>query len=487
MRFALAVLLLVGCGRSREADPAVSTRRDSNLVDLVPPQAQGNVGSHLGTVLVHCDDDFLAAGVDGLVWADSNVAPFLDPAPQAEVLSCVGPSPHLAVAGGSNGLWRYSLSTWEQISDAGVTVFARQAGAQTVIVVGQTTRVLSGVMSFNVGGRVAGAAWSRSGSEFVVVTSTAATLFDWSGTSVSMRANVAAPMGETFASTVALADLHPAQGLEVAVGLADGGVLIFNEFNASPLLRYDFGSSLAIEGSYSGGLDALMVGDPEAGRVVLMVGDAGVQDWSFPDAGRFGATVATGLGMNLRDLAVGAPDYGGGSGAVFLYRRFRIDPPGTALPCDVAAPCSSPTGTAGVCTSGTCVGGVLCANEAFSCPADWECVLDHCTPIDAGSDAGEADAGAPDAGETDAGVTDAGATDAGATDAGATDAGATDAGETDAGSGTSLDEEVPTEFIASSCAVVEVPMIGVWLVALGALRRKRLSARSSRATRSRRD
>lgn len=480
----LALLGLMACDPGHEPGPATALRRDADLVGLILPAFEGTANSRMGTLVLRCDDDFLATGVDRVVWGERNMGAFPPLAPQAELLSCTGPVPHLVLAGGSGGLWRYVSPSWELVSDAGVQLYVRHPTEQTVIVSNSTTRVLSSIFSFPVGAAASGAAWSESGDDFAVVGATQAQLYGWTGSGVTLTSTINARPGTAFTSAIAVGDLGPTPGLEIAVGLVDGGVEIFSE-SSSSLLRFDFGSSVAIESDYSGGIDGLLVGDPERDRVLLMVGDASVRSWEFPDAGLFGHAVASRTGFTTRDVAVGSPGFAAGAGAVFTYRRFRLDPPGTASLCDVSAPCSTPTGTAGVCTAGTCVGGVVCIDQLFGCPAGWECLLDRCTPIDAGEpDAGEPDAGEPDAGESDAGEPDAGEPDGGEPDAGEPDAGpdggapdagsSTDAGSSDAGaSATDADGgELPREFIAVTCSTIDASHLSALCVAAWLARRR---------------
>lgn len=466
----VVLLLLAACSPVGETHVTpVQARRDGDFIDVVVPAANGNIGSRLGTVVVHCDDDFLAAGIDGLVWADRNINPLGTLAPQADVLSCTGPAPHLVIAGGTAGLWRYTPGVdWELISDAGVKLFVRHPDEQTMLVSASTSRVQHLMTSQPLGAGSNGASWSAVGTEFALVAPQQVRLFTWVNSSATQFATVTARPGTAFTSAVVVGELNPASGLEVAVGVVDAGIEVFNESGLS-LQRYDFGSSLAIERQYAGLVDGLLIGDPSADRVVLMVGDAGVREWRYPDAGEFGYAIASAESFNARDLAVGSPGYSSGAGAVFLYRSFRLDPSGTALFCDTTVPCSTPSQAPGFCTSGTCIGGVVCIDEVAGCPPGWDCLSDRCTPPDAGA----VDAGVIDAGLFDAGVADAGDADAGDVDAGDGDAGSpADAGNVDAGL---LDGGPPTtsDFLAVACTTVDGGQLTALVLFLVVARRRR--------------
>lgn len=211
--------------------------------------------------------------------------------------------------------------------------------------------------------------------------------------------------GNRTVSAIAIGDLHPAPGPEVAIG-GDGVVDVYSvgprgllytlhgELGVTP----GFGTSLGVDVFDAGAaLRSLWVGSPQEARVYRFFGDAGdfVTEQSAPVGSEFGHSLA--LEAN-GGLLIGAPrlddTFGTGgieAGAVFRDLAARWVPlgaiNGVQLECVSGQQCQ--VGAGMNCRAGVCIGGVVCA------------ALSNCS-LDAGSDAGsDTDAGA-DAG-SDAG------------------------------------------------------------------------------------
>jgi hypothetical protein len=305
-------------------------------------------------------------------------------------------------------------------------------------------------------------------------------------------------------TAVAIGELHPASGLEVAI--ADQGVVEVYATGARSRLLYTlrsefgvpvtgFGTSLAVDRIDAGaGLASLWIGSPFEARIYRFIGDAG----TF--TGELNATFGSEFGHALAieasgGLLVTAPRYtdlmmSGPSeeGAVFRDNPNRWVSLGAIVgvqqECDVTVPCRVPS-SGSTCQIGTCVGGVICANlggptsncgsgdgglstgDGGTNPGDGGTVgVDGGNATDGGSvepeDAGtDVDAGPMDAGSS---VGDAGAPDGGQNrpDAGAT----SDAGMSGADAGVG-----DVRFTTCGCSS---PALGPLLFILLALVRRRV-------------
>jgi hypothetical protein len=475
-RLFVLTFTLAACSPLDPLNPPASARRDAlpgdQTFDL--PLATGLLpGDRLGEHVVDCDDEFYATGSAGVMWAESTPLVFLATSPEVRAPSCLGfGSGHQALVGGNTGLWKLAVGWQRLLNDAGIEAVDRNpsqplwllsTGTNLELMFADAGRISVGIPARN-------AKWDRDGQTFAAVSATNLQLFAWNG-ALSMGPAWPPPSNTQFLGPVAIGEFNPRSGLEFAAVLDTNEVVVFNEFLTTPLLRLPFGSTVATDYDFlSNGdqLDALLVGEPGSSRVQLMVGDASVEAWATTSSNTgFGTAVATKTTVGASRM-VGAPAWTANAGAVFLIPRSLTNLIGDPFECIAGQDCSTPSGSAGSCNYGTCLGGVACIGLTPDCPSGWTCVVDVCVPNgtrpDAGADGGIffddgglfVDAGRPDASTSfDAGVDagtdrDAGAsTDAGTSaDAGPQTDGGTkprdDGGTADAGSS-------PTAFEATGC------------------------------------
>lgn len=444
----LGFLLLLGtCAPARDDAGVmpVRARRDAFPIANYVPATVGGIGSRMGTVTALCDGEFMASGVDGLVWAENNVVNLGVMAPEASVISCAnslfGGGTHSSMAGGPSGLWDFTALSidWEQRSDAGLSSIDRHPTEETWLVARSTSVEVFGVATTGLLMQaVSTARWGPGGRTFAVARADRAALFSYAtGQAPMPLGTFDPPPARAFDDEVAVGEFNPLPGLEVAVTLSNGGVAVYNRSSSRPLYVLREGSALATDEGYLGGLDSLLVGEPANELVRRWVGDASVEDWYLDGGGstEFGFSVAA---DSVRSAyLVGAPGHTSTNGAVYLLDLQAPTPLGQPLECDVLAPCFPPSGTPGQCRFGACVGGVICEATSADCPPGADCVGDVCVwANDAGASPG--DAGAVDAGPADAGA-DAGL-DAGTT---GKDGGAKE--QRDAG------DAPPADFVAIGC------------------------------------
>lgn len=312
-------------------------------------------------------------------------------------------------------------------------------------------------------------------------------------------------------SAIAIGELHPAAGLEIAIA-GDGVVDVYTRSARTQLLYtlrppqpvLNFGASLAIDTVDAGsGFASLWVGSPTEARVYRFFGDAGTfaDEMNAPMGTDFGRSLAVETDGNL---LVGAPLYDG----VFVQEGavFRDSPvdwatlgyiSGPQQQCDVTAPCRVVSSGA-MCFVGTCVGGIVCADlsGAMNCAiANDSGVIDPedggstssdggSASSDGGSASSDGGANSSDAGTADSGfgVVDGGSgvIDSGVLfDAGISRDGGSDAGaEVDAGSGNDAgtpqpEPEAPTpNFTIMPCGCGSSPLAPLFLLGLLFARRR---------------
>ena len=476
MRRLLVALLLgfTGCTSIDEPAPVAALEQaNSGFADLGPGWVGMNTQAHLGSVISTCPGSGFLAGAPG----DDSVG-FLPQGTRVSLMRtgvlssypviCMGtgfslggivggPFAARVSSGGAVGplptppveSLALAVNDWVAVGepDAGVVALFAPIAATALSSPSYTSPAIAG--------NGAAVAW-HSASMLVVANSQSHSVALWPlssspdggvtrGTPVPLLNPDQTYPSSDFGAVLAVGNVALSTGEEIIVAApAIGRVYVYS---ASGVLQLtlsasnSFGASLEVDPRpFAGSLHALWVGEPRLDRVHAFLGDAGTA-FDAPasaDGGLFGAAIAIdSTGM----LAIGAPRYsqnlGDEVGAVY---SFTIDGgllPGVVGQCTAGGDCVLPN-----CTSGVCLGGVLCTpvgDAGSACLATKTCVNHACVFPDAGvpdagvPDAGVPDAGVRDAGTPDAGVRDAGTPDAGARDAGTTDAGARDAGTTDAG------------------------------------------------------
>ncbi|MFT3711567.1 MAG: hypothetical protein QM817_28355 [Archangium sp.] len=380
-----------------DGQESISARRDSLPGDQTfdtPYKAGLLAGDRLGERLVNCDEEFLSSG-SSVMWLESTPLLYVAPSPPDNVaLSCTqNGSVHNYFAGGPSGLWKLvTISGWLRlIGDAGVRSIERHPSQQLwVLALGTDSQLMfADAGRYPLGTPALEARWSRDGSLFAVVNTNHVQLFEWTGTMLSQRGLWVAPSGTQFAGPVALGEFNPRFGLEAAMVMNSGEVLVINQYTPQPLLRIPFGRTVSADYDYlnSAPLDALLVGDPGQSRVVRMVGDASVESWSTTASGtEFGTSISSKVTFG-GDRMVGAPAWAQNSGALFLFPGGSSLLVGDPYECTVGDFCSTPSGVTNVCNYGQCLGGVACMGLISGCPPGWDCLDDQCvsaTPVDAG-------------------------------------------------------------------------------------------------------
>lgn len=468
---ALLLCLAACAGEVEPTDPTGVIRQAVNFTFDGGVRVTGNgLVAHLGTTLASCPTGGYVAGAPGddSVWLSPSSLRLQPPRTVGtEVipypLACLGSGTNnrvlvggpngysLLVDGGSQLISSTRVDSLDTAPGAWLALGAVQPGTVALypnsnIVLGSPTSTTSPAVL----GLGTSVAWTRRG-ELVVGnrTSRTASLFlpdltvdGGAFTALPITLANPFPTGTTseFGAVVAAGNVYPDPGDEFIVSAPGlGKVFIYSGTLLVMTLTgtTSFGSALAVDPrDAGGGLQSLWVGEPETGTVYRYFGDSSTA-YTAPNLA-FGSGFGQAIAIDQQGLlAIGAPRYSGPateSGAVFE----TVDQPrfvdGVATVC-LSTLCSLPG-----CTTGLCLGGVLCERTnpyGSNCQVNETCVANLCVPsttADAGQpvDAGPVDAGTPDGGAVDAGSPDPGTGDAGR-DAGTLDAGSRDAGFPDAG------------------------------------------------------
>ena len=494
-------------------DDGLSTRRDALPSHYGPPY------SRLGTSVAWCPDAGYLVGMPG-----TGMVMATNPASGLPTFVTVESGVGLAVACGTSsdgGLSTFAAGdggAFRLLSDGGAMRLPASSGSGTGLPVvalsydGDSVLLGAPPYALGVGLVLPGDAGSGFGAAvlqipgFVVVGAPeegSVTVFKLDG-SVSTQLWGSSP-GSRFGASLAWGTLTPGESPRLVIGapgerrvyvvtMSNGAAVSTSMLpEAGPSPAAEFGAALAVEPLAlldAGVLHALWVGAPGNNEVDRFIaGELVQQAYGDTSAERFGAALVARPG----GAAIGAPEYGSGSGALYFVDS-TLARPAVLQSCAAGNDCPIN------CQLGECVAGVLCVAPVCTlgscgCEVGFACdePTQQCVAIpDAGeADAGEADAGVPDAGMSDAGMSDAGVSDAGVSDAGVSDAGVSDAGVSDAGmsdagmsdagetdAGHSTDAGVApgaVSFTVSGCNAAPTMLLG-WLTVL--LARRRSTARS---------
>ncbi|MFT3713412.1 MAG: hypothetical protein QM817_37625 [Archangium sp.] len=479
-RLATLCLVFAACGTTEQQDtPRVGVVRQAGL-PRVPIRSGGVDGGHLGFSVAACRvnsvlaaNQAFAAGAPGVpaayLFAPQTLTAQFDGGPGVELGNDVlcqgsGVDPELLAHGNSGSLIRVTSGA-TQLLLSGLDVGAMTRGDATnnspslLNVSNDVFRMTNGAAAMwlsepGTGHRMACAL----GSDLCVIANRngGAKIYDvGSGSTNPVSVIDQGDGGMHDITAVAIGELHPAQGLEVAI--ADQSRVEVYATGSRPRLLYTlkplaqfqtrFGNSLAVDRfDAGGGLSSLWVGSPNEGLVYRFFGDAGgaFGEPAAPGPALFGWAMATeGNGQLLitapkftNIMMVPAPEE---AGAVFRDTPEQWLPlgfiAGAQQECDIGLPCRVATsGTA--CQVGVCIGGVICGSlgsigpcgdggvdsgvdagrDGGNTSTDGGMVIDDggvVFPTDGGRDAGQPDAGR-DAGSDVIPILDAGPqTDAG--------------------------------------------------------------------------